>query len=165
MSHPALRGAPVFAAPTALRERVGPRTGRVDLEALARAEAALAAMSSNFALWLQADVDKLDACREAIRSDGLDAKRLDRLFACAHDLKGLGSTYEFPLVTRMACSLCKLLGDGESRLRTPLALIDAHVSAIKAAVRGNIRDSDNPVGSALAIELERHTSEFLKSQG
>ena len=151
----------VFAPPTALRDRLGPRFGRIDPEAIAKAEAALKGLSSQFAEWLQDEIGKLEAAREALRSQGPSRDGMDRLYTHAHDLKGLGTTYEYPIVTRIAGSLCKLLGEGDQRLGTPLALVNAHVNAIRAAVRDGVRDSDTPVGAALAGELERHTAEYL----
>ena len=156
-----LRQGQVFAAPTTLRDRIGPRFGRIDPDAVAKAEAALKGLSSQFGQWLQDEVGKLEAAHEAIRTEGANRATIDKLFTHAHDLKGLGATYEFPLVTRIAGSLCKLLGDGDGREQTPLTLVDAHVNAIRAAVRDNIRDSDNPVGQALASALEKHTADYL----
>ncbi len=151
----------VFAPPTQLRDRLGPRFGRIDPDAIAKAEAALKGLSTQFGQWLQDEIGKLEAAREAIRTQGASKATLDKLYTHAHDLKGLGATYEFPIVTRIAASLCKLLGEGDQRLRAPLPMVDAHVNAIKAAVRDNIRDSDTPVGAALAGELEKHTAEIL----
>jgi hypothetical protein len=165
MSPPAPRSGQVFAAPTALRDRLGPRFGRIDPAAIAKAEAALKGLSSQFGQWLQDELTKLDAARELIRTQGATRATLDGLFTRAHDLKGLGATYEFPLVTRIAGSLCKLLGDGDERVSTPLPLVDAHIQTIRAAVRDNIRDSDNPVGAALAKELELRTAEYLAAKG
>ncbi len=165
MSQPTSRQGQVFAAPTTLRDRLGPRFGRIDPDAIAKAEAALKGLSSQFGQWLQDEVGKLDSAREAIRTSGTNRATIDQLFTRAHDLKGLGATYEFPIVSRVAGSLCKLLGDGDVRLTTPMALVDAHIHAIKAAVRDNIRDSDNPVGHALASELERHTADYLAARG
>jgi hypothetical protein len=155
----------VFAAPTALRDRLGPRFGRIDPAAVAKAEAALKGLSSQFGQWLQDEVAKLEAARETIRTEGANKATMDGLFTRAHDLKGLGATYEFPLVTRIAGSLCKLLGDGDGRVGAPMSLVDAHVQAIRAAVRDNIRDSDTPVGAALASELERGTADYLAVRG
>ena len=155
----------VFAAPTTLRDRIGPRFGKIDPEAIAKAEAALKGLSSQFGEWLQDELAKLDAARSAIATEGLNRTTADGLFTRAHDLKGLGSTYEFPIVTRIAASLCKLLGEGDTRAHTPLPLVDAHIKAIRAAVRDNVRDVDNPVGAALTEELERHTAEFLAARG
>ena len=165
MSQNALYQGRSFAAPTVLRDKTGPRIGRIDHEAVARAEAALVALSSNYGGWLQEEVDKLESAREVIRTNGADRDKIDRLFARAHDLKGLAGTYGFPLVGRIAASLCRLLKMGEARLNAPLALVDAHIKAIKAAVRDNIRDAETMIGEALASELERHTGAYLDAVG
>jgi chemotaxis protein histidine kinase CheA len=161
MSQSTPRQSQVFAAPTALRDRLGPRFGRIDPAAIAKAEAALKGLSSQFGQWLQDEVAKLEAARETIRRDGATKAATDALFTRAHDLKGLGATYEFPIVTRIAGSLCKLLGEGEARQAAPLPLVDAHIQAIRAAVRDNIKDTDNALGAALVTELERRTAEHL----
>ena len=77
----------------------------------------------------------------------------------AHDLKGLGATYEFPLITRIAASLCKLIDDKEKRMQASIQLIDAHIDAVKAAVRDNIKTDEHPVGKILITELERRVKE------
>lgn len=157
-------GAEVIPAPSALRDRIGPRLGRIDPNAIAKAEAALKGLSSQFGAWLQDEIGKLEAARTAIRMQGLDTERADRLYTHAHDLKGLGATYEFPLVSRIAGSLCQLLGGPEQRERTPLRMIDAHVDAICAAVRDGIKDVDHPIGRGMAEGLERGVSDYLRSR-
>ena len=90
----------------------------------------------------------------------MSSETADQLYAHAHDLKGLGTTYEFPLVTRVAGSLCKLMNDRDHRPFLPLALIDAHIDAIRAIVREDMRPSDHPVGTALASDLETRVSAY-----
>jgi hypothetical protein len=76
------------------------------------------------------------------------------LFTCAHDLRGLGTTYEYPIITRIAASLSKLIETPEQRETVPMSLVEAHVGAIKAAIIQNIRNADDPIGAQLAEELE-----------
>ena len=147
--------------PNTLKLKVGGRFGGIDPGAIAKAEAALKSLSSNFAAWLQDELTKLDAARARIRSDGWNLETAENLYLRAHDLKGLGATYEFPIITRMAGSLCKLIDDPATRLNASMLLLDAHIDAIKAAVRDNIRDDANPVGKILAEELETKVKEFL----
>lgn len=128
--------------------------GGIDAAAIARAEAALKAMSAQFGQWMQDELDKLDAARAAVTAQGYDAQTAEGLYFRAHDLKGLGSTYQFPLVTRIAGSMCKLLDDPAGRMAAPLPLIDAHIDAIKAVVRDNIQTEDDANGVALATTLE-----------
>jgi hypothetical protein len=104
---------------------------------------------------------KLDAARAAIRAEGLNVQTAETLYFRAHDLKGLGATYEFPLVTRIAASLCKLIDDPGSRVNAPMFLVDAHIDAIRAAVRDNIKTDTHPVGQALIAELERRVAESM----
>jgi hypothetical protein len=150
----------VIQAPNTLRLKVGGRLGGIDPAAIAKAEAALKSLSGNFAEWLNDELVKLDAARQRIRSEGLTVETAEALYLRAHDLKGLGATYEFPLVTRIAGSLCKLIDDPESRLEAPMFLVDAHIDGIKASVRSNIRSEDHPVGRKLVEELEGRVAQL-----
>jgi hypothetical protein len=131
----------VIQVPNMLRLRMGNRFGGLNAGAVAKAEAALKSLSSQFSQWLKETADKL--------------------YTHAHDLKGLGGTYEFPIITRMAGSLCKLLDTPEMRIAAPLKLVDAHIDAIRASVRDDIRDDANPMGRILAEELERQVKAYI----
>ncbi len=148
----------VIQVPNALRLKIG-GGGGLDMDVIARAEAALKSLSGQFAQWLQDEIDKLDAARAAVQAQGPTAAAMETLYLRAHDLKGLGTTYEYPLITRIASSLCKLLDEPEKRSAPPMFLVDAHIHAIKAAVRDTIRDAGHPVGKVLVEELERRVKD------
>jgi len=147
------------AAPGGLRLKFGGRLGAIDPAAIAKAEAALKSLSGNFAEWLADEVAKLEAARQRIRAEGLTPESSENLYLRAHDLKGLGATYEYPIVTRIAGSLCKLIDDPAKRSGAPMFLVDAHIDAIKAAVKGGIQTDAHPTGQALVTELERQVKE------
>jgi chemotaxis protein histidine kinase CheA len=153
--------AQVINPPNTLRAKVGGGFGAIDARAIAKAEEALAAMAGQFSQWLQDELDKLEAARAAIKAQGLTAETAEQLYFRAHDLKGLGGTYQYPLVTRIAGSLCKLLDDAGKRLGAPMVLVDAHIDAIKAVVRDRIQTDEHPVGKALVEALEARTAEHL----
>jgi chemotaxis protein histidine kinase CheA len=140
----------------ALRLKVGGgRLGAIDPAAIAKAEAALKSLASNFTQWLADEISKLDAARQQVRADGATSETMENLYLRAHDLKGLGTTYGYQLITRIAGSLCRLIDDKEKRATTSLELIDAHIDAIKAAIRDDIKSDEHPVGRVLVEELER----------
>ena len=145
-----------------LKLKVGAGRFNLDADSIARAEAALKSLSGQFAQWMQDELTKLDAARAEIRAKGLTPETAEGLYMRAHDLKGLGATYEFPLVTRIAASLCRLIDDPATRMTAPMPLVDAHIDAIKAAVRDDIKTDEHPVGRVLANELETRTSDYLK---
>ncbi|MES2342087.1 MAG: Hpt domain-containing protein [Pseudomonadota bacterium] len=149
----------VIQVPNTLRLKVGGRFGAIDPSAIAKAEAALKSLSGNFSQWLNDEVTKLEAARQRIKSEGMTPETMESLYLRAHDLKGLGTTYEFPLITRIGASLCRLIDDKDKRMQAPMALIDAHIDAIKAAVRDEIKTDEHPVGKALIQALEARVTE------
>src|SRR5512140_176176 len=100
----------MFQAPNALRLKVGGgRLGAIDPAAIAKAEAALKSLASNFTQWLADEITKLDTARQQIRTVGANIQTMQNLYLRAHDLKGLGTTYGYQLITRIAGSLCRLI--------------------------------------------------------
>lgn len=158
--HLVSNSAQVIRPPNTLRLKVGGGFGGIDASAIAKAEAALKAMSSQFGQWLQDEITKLDAAQAAIREKGLNIETAEELYFRAHDLKGLGSTYQYPLVTRLAGSLCKLLDEPGKRAEAPQMLLDAHIDAIRAVVRDEIQTDEHPTGRILAETLEAKVTAY-----
>lgn len=133
----------------------------INADAIARAEEALKAMSAQFGQWLNDEIVKLDKAQADIREQGYTPVTAEALYFRAHDLKGLGTTYEYPLVTRIAGSLCKMLDDADRRMTAPIAILDAHIDAIRAVVRDQIKTEEHPTGRALAETLEARVADHL----
>ena len=125
--------AQVIRPPNTLRMKVGGGFG-INADAIAKAEEALKAMSAQFSQWLNDEVVKLDQAQADIREQGYTPQTAEALYFRAHDLKGLGTTYEYPLVTRIAGSLCRLLDDADTRMNAPVVVLDAHIEDRKSVV-------------------------------
>ncbi len=125
-------------------------------EALARADETLKAMAGSMQQWIEADITQLQDLRLAAEAANWDAASVDALMGCAHDLKGLGATYGYPLVTHIAASLCRLTETDEGKVAVmgDPSLARAHIDALRAIVRGDIRAPDHPIGTALLQTLE-----------
>ncbi|MDQ1153715.1 Hpt domain-containing protein [Brevundimonas sp. SORGH_AS_0993] len=147
--------------PNTLRAKVGGGLG-INADAIAKAEEALKAMSAQFSQWLADEIVKLDKAQADIREQGYTPATAEALYFRAHDLKGLGTTYEYPLVTRIAGSLCRLLDDVEARMAAPVVILDAHIDAIRAVVRDQIKTDEHPTGRALAETLEARVAEHRR---
>ncbi len=146
----------VFMPPNMLKAKVGGLGVGLDMAALKRAEAAMETLKCEFADWINSDVDKLDAARNAYAAS-LGSETRSKLYRASIDLKGQALTFEHPVVARVASSLCKLL---DNSAETPMLLIDAHVNAIRVLVKQNVRDAADPISSALARELEARVEEL-----
>ena len=145
-----------------LRAAVVADAGDSGPDPVLQAEQALAQLSTNFAEWMQAECDRLDAARGKAGALGFDPENRDELFRAAHDIKGEAATFGFPLVAPVAASLCRLIEHSPEGDRIPGELVDQHIDAIKAIIHGNARGEPGQVGPLLAERLRVVTDEFLR---
>jgi chemotaxis protein histidine kinase CheA len=149
----------IFMPPNMLKAKVGGRIAGVDMAAIKRAEQALANLKTEFEDWISTDVARLGTTRDAFAKSANDDTR-GELYRAAHDLRGQALTFEYPLIARMAKSLCNLLDGADGH--PPIALVDAHVDAIRVIVRQNIKAAGDKTAVMLSEELEARVREFLE---
>lgn len=149
----------IFMPPNMLKAKVGGRIAGVDMAAVKRAEQALANLKTEFSNWINADVGNLGAARDALAAAANNDTR-SALYRAAHDLRGQALTFEYPLVARVATSLCSLLDGADGTV--PLNLVDAHVNAIRVIVRQNIKQANDKTAGVLIQELDARVREFLE---
>jgi hypothetical protein len=138
--------------------------GTFAMDVVARAEAALAEIKSEFGGWMNAECDRAERARLAIRKAGLNGANMHALYHSAHDIKGTAETLGFPLATRVAVSLCRLLRHSPELSTIPLALIDHHVDAIRAIVREKLQGAQDSNGIEIAERLAILVETFLAAE-
>lgn len=131
------------------------------MQAISRAEHALDGLSVNFEEWMRNEVSELIAARRAIRTNGLNDRTLDALFAVAHDLKGQAATLGYPFAGDICASLCRLIDACNGRAPLPGLLLDQHVDGVAAIVREGARGMDHPKASVLVRKLYDVTEDYL----
>jgi chemotaxis protein histidine kinase CheA len=139
----------------------------LDADALERAEAALKNLASEFDGWMQDEIARIGAARAQARAAAYDETSLTALHRCAHDIKGLGATYDYPLATDIAASLCRLVDTpaGRARAKSRPIVVEAHVDAIRAIFSAQIRTADHPVARELLAELGRQVAALTAVEG
>ncbi len=117
-----------------------------------QAEDQIAALRRRFEMSLASVIAELEAAAEAL---GRDERALARCRRLAHDLRGQGATFGYPLLSEFAGSLTRLLAKG--REGDPLLgqLVGLHVKAIAAVAHGRITGDGGDVGRALREGFER----------
>jgi chemotaxis protein histidine kinase CheA len=128
---------------------------------VARAEEALAQISSKFSSWMDDECERLDAARRKVMEHGLSKETRQELFLAAHDLKGDSQTFGFAEVVPAADSLCRLLDHSPDLSKIPMAIIDQHVDTVRAIVREYARSDIGETAAALTRKLRAVTDEFL----
>jgi hypothetical protein len=58
-----------------------------------------------------------------------------------------------------------MLDEDEKRMIAPWKLVEAHLDAIRAIVRGQIKTEDHPTGVMLSQTLESRVKEHLEAAG
>jgi chemotaxis protein histidine kinase CheA len=132
-----------------------------EADPVARAEEALAAISSDFSDWMHDECARLDTARRKVRQNGLSKQTRQELFLAAHDIKGDSGTLGYPEVGPAADSLCRLLDHTPDLTKIPLAIVDQHVDAVRAIVREHDRPDVAAIAAALTGKLRAVTDEFL----
>ena len=70
-----------------------------------RAEAALAAISSEVNTWMHDECERLDAARRKVKANGMSDEAKQELFLAAHDVKGDAATFGYPAAAPAADTL------------------------------------------------------------
>lgn len=120
---------------------------------IAKAEDALSILKQEFGGWMEREVERLENALAVFLAAPI-AERAN-FFRAIHDIRGQAGTFGFPLAGRIADNLCRLL---DAAVQVPNDIVSAHVMAIRAIVRENATTTDHPVGSLLAMSLEKVTA-------
>lgn len=127
-----------------------------DESALAAAEQLFAEMAEDYPDWVSGQLSQIaELHRRCV--DTPDARRslFEQINAHAHDLKGQGGTFGYPLISQVAVSLSRF-----SALRSAISdkhveIIKSHLDAMRAVVRERIKGDGGSTGAALVKGLEQ----------
>jgi HPt (histidine-containing phosphotransfer) domain-containing protein len=140
-------------------ETLGERLGceAIDAAMLARAEAAVAKLALEFPDEVRSALGEI---RAELRSD---APRQDAAYRLAHNLKGQGGTFGYPLVTLIAASLRRVLRQAfpSEQARRVTAAAMARLDAIVLALDWGRTKTTHPGEAALLAELSALTARLV----
>lgn len=130
---------------------------------LARAQAAVADLAKDYSGWALADVTRARQALALAESDPAGRRgHIETLFRVAHDLKGQGSSFGYPLVTRLGDSLCRLTRDRARDYDSRhLELAKSHLDAVQLVLTKEIKGEGGQVGTELVAKLKKLVEEAL----
>jgi hypothetical protein len=129
-------------------------------ETLARAEEATTALRANYTEWARIDVNNTQALLDAAKkAPAGQREQLDLLYAAMHNIKGQGSSFGYPLVTRIGQSLCRMIAPDRPSDSTVIKVAQAHLDALKLVLEKKIAGNGGEVGEKLAARLESLTTD------
>lgn len=151
-SSPTSAESEVFMPPNPLRLKAPPRFGTAD-RMIASVETAVNEMQREYEQWLAEDIANLRRLLLELQSGGAAGSAARQSLArSTHDIKGQGSTFGYPLATRIAASLHGyLVGLPVEQQKT--SVISAHVEALGAVGAYRLKGEGGPAGAAILATL------------
>lgn len=124
-------------------------------EVMAKAEAAIDRLAAEYPGHARRDIADMDRFAENMASDLANRRdHYNEILRIAHDVRGQGALFGYPLLTRCAASLCRatrLLEDDDAAV---LGIVRAHVAALAAILETGATGVENRTALAVAAGLE-----------
>jgi hypothetical protein len=139
--------------PTDSLKRRAPVQGKRLSELAKEAEAVIRSQQTAYAGRLAADVEKLQQLRLRLMQ-AMDANILEDMRFIAHDMKGQGTTFGYPLITRICDTLANFLAAKPALDAKTLDIIAVHIDSLLLVV-GNSLVGEHPDGKVLVANLTR----------
>lgn len=133
---------------------------KIPEETITRAEAIVTELSSQFPQFVETEIERLRVHAEALTGASnkeVMREEADAIFHSAHELKGLGGSFGFNLVTRIGASLCCLMKQATVFDAQIFAAIDVHIDAVALIVNESVENLEEPKTIQLVSEVEALT--------
>ena len=136
--------------------------GPLDSATLAKADAAITALGEDFPTRAKSDLERVLDSLERARTD-VDGRKehVAEIHAIVHELRGLGGTFGYVLVSRIGNSLCRLIEVIDAVDDMSLKVLQAHVDALRAVITTRMKGDGGDLGREIARELDRLTLPYV----
>lgn len=148
--------APEFISPPSTLKGKAPMTNDgVDLEALERAEQVIAGLQDSYLDWVQDDLTNLYAAYEKASAEPSQRQvQMEEVFRIAHDVKGQGGSFDYPLMTIIANHLCRFLEHSDEISVSDLQVVKLHIDSMKVVIARRMEGDGGEPGNQLIGGLE-----------
>jgi len=145
----------VIYPPDTLRKKTegGPTT--VDSAALERAERAIASLADQYLPQVEQDLERLRTALAALKDNPADwLSHSAAVFQVAHDIKGQGGSFNYPLMTIIGNSLCRFIERAASGSPAVIQVIGLHADALTLVIAQRMTGDGGAAGARLLRGLE-----------
>lgn len=127
-----------------------------------QARADIEELMADYRTWARADVARATQLFQAIKAERSSARdAFAEIFQAAHDIKGQGTSFGYPLVTRIADSLCRLARDAGEPSTRQIEVAGMHIKALDLVLAQGITGSGGLAGAKICESIEAATRGVL----
>ena len=133
----------------------GGEPGEMPTDLLEEAEAHLERAALDFTDWANNYLSQLaKLCAEALAKEGRRNTYFEQINLLAHELRGQGGTFGYPLITIFGKMLYECTGEGCREDNAAVDIVKAHIDAMRAVLREKIGGDGGEIGRALMEMLK-----------
>lgn len=149
-----------------LRDKLGRNAlrGQIDFDPLViqAAEARIQEMVGDYAVWVKNYLDTMASSYKALtRHEDDPRKHMLTINQIAHELRGQGGIFDYPLITSFGKSLYQATLDTRGKITdNRMKLIEAHIDALRVVFNKRVRGSGGKVGAELLQDIERAVRKY-----
>lgn len=148
-----------FRLPNSLKDRCGglgkSGPGEIPEGILEQAEEKLERASLDFTEWASTYLSNLsNLCTEALLKEGRRKKYFDEINTLAHELRGQGGTFGYPMISQVGKMLYDCTGDGCREDDNAVEIVKAHIDTMRAVIREKISGDGGKIGKELIKGLK-----------
>ncbi|MCA3261099.1 MAG: hypothetical protein ING44_04090 [Telmatospirillum sp.] len=143
----------VLNPPNLLKSKVG--SGGFAMGAVDKAAKIIEGLRGEFEEIAKVEVAKLVAAAAALMSQPNDLAKRDEVYKIAHELRGQGGSYGYPLVTRFGDQLCRYLDAAAGLDAKSLVIVKATADAIAVVITSKVTGDGGDTGRALVAMLDK----------
>ncbi|NVK17524.1 MAG: response regulator [Methylocystaceae bacterium] len=153
-----------FRLPNRLKEKVGGMGmkggGSLPQDLLEQAEAELDRSSASFTDWALEYLSQLsNLCTEALLAPGARGDHFHKINLLAHELRGQGGTFGYPLISVFGKMLYECTMEGCKETDASVEVVKAHIDAMRAVLREKIMGDGGVIGRELLQGLQQAVKE------
>lgn len=142
--------------PNSLKSKITVDASTVDMVAIKQADMAIEDMAGEYLEWVKDDIANLQGAYEqalADPSNGSGAK--DDIYGFAHDIKGQGGSFGYPMMTAVGNHLCKFIEGIPGDLSpAQLTVIKVYVDTLRVVIQERMTGNGGKAGERLLMGLD-----------
>lgn len=129
--------------------------GDLPLNFLEEAEEQLQRAALDFTEWAKVYLKKLsDLCDKALKGSAKRREHFEEINLLAHELRGQGGTFGYPLITTFGKMLYDSTGKNCREDDNAVEIVKAHIDAMRAVLRDKVSGDGGQIGRELLHSLE-----------
>lgn len=141
---------------------LAPGKTSISTDALEAAEKALNKMSEDYPDWVSGLIVKLQEQHgRCVDTPDKRHEFFEEINHIAHDMKGQGGTFGYPLITDFADSLYGFTIKKPGEISdNQIELVKSHVDSMRAVIRGRVSGDGGEIGAELSNSLEEAIQKY-----